>query len=555
MFTAKAGPGQVFRGKVPLPLLVLNQWWKNPLRPALPPLPPPPPGRTWNDWNDEEFWNTDVTISSEYAEIVWFMMPMIELNERITIDPTNPDNMVFDVIPVVDRTGDGVPDPDGMPDRIALCRRVLLIRPDLDISLPESLIASMTDRYRWMQPEPPVVPTPSSPNTFNTFRYMMQNPYQRCDLSVRPQLVPLTSGGSFVSVQTNSIESLHLPENRFAHYGFPVAGGTTMPALALSTEFANPNATSYIAMTNPTFSSFVTPTVTFRDRGFLPSCFMRTKEVTNAAGVMMRMPLLEEIVSADVVAFDVKGFDTSVKQLAHPGADDRWGTPVDDNLDGIPNNASEYGWPGSDDLSLTPSDPGYALQLHQIAISEIPPQANPAEAISGSGAFVDLGWGGKVFNSIHRTSGTPIFLNGLTAAQIANIVNFFPSNLSVLDKVGTSLVPADSLKLAGAHFVDPTVHQVYQPSFDTFTTAYDSDGEELLGRTAIGTIPVGLVWQEGLRRLGIAALTGGPDPIFPLTDAKPPVSGRLPSIQATIRVQDYTAGTLQQISVVHDLNN
>ena len=34
-----------------------------------------------------------------------------------------------------------------------------------------------------------------------------------------------------------------------------------------------------------------------------------------------------------------------------------------------------------------------------------------------------------------------------------------------------------------------------------------------------------------------------------------PLSYRLPSIQATIRVQDFTAGNLQQISVVHDLKN
>jgi hypothetical protein len=545
MFTAKAGQGQVFRGKVPHALLVISHAKK--------------PGNSLPSWNAAQWqtaWNTDVTISSEYAEIVWFMMPLNELN---TIDPSNPDNMVIDVIPGVDRTGDGVPDTDGMPDRIALCRRVLLIRPDLDISLPEILVTSFfgtgstTNRYVWMQPLVPTLGTP------NTFRYMMQNPYQRCDLSVRPQLVPLSSGSSFVSVQTNSIETLHLPENRFAHYGFPVTGGTTLPSLALSTEFANPNAISYIAMTNPIFASFATPTLaTFRDRGFLPSCFMRTKPVINASGAITAVPLLEEVVSADVVAFDVKGFDASVKQLAHRGSDGEWGvafsptggTPLDDNLDGTANNTAEYNWPGSDDLSLTPSDPGYALQLAQIALT-----GAPSRAISGSGAFVDAGWGGKVFNSNHQTSTTPVRLNALTAAHIANIANFFPSNLSVLDKAGTNLLPADSLKLAGAHYSDPTVHQVYQPSFDTFTTAYDFDGEQLLRPTSGTGALIGLVWQEGLRRLGFTIAYGAADPVFPLTDTKPPVSGRLPSIQATIRVQDFTAGNLQQISVLQDLNN
>jgi hypothetical protein len=553
MFTAKAGQGQVFRGKVPHALLVISQS-KNTGNP----LP------SWNAAQWQTAWNTDVTISSEYAEIVWFMMPLNELN---TIDPTNPDNMVFDVIPGVDRTGDGDPDPDGMPDRIALCRRVLLIRPDLDISLPENLISnffgtgSTTNRYVWMQP---LAPDTSNPTTIrNTFSFMMQYPYQRCDLSVRPQLVPLSSGGSFVSVQTNSIETLHLPENRFAHYGFPVTGGTTLPALALSTEFSNPDASHYIAMTNPLFASFVTPPLaTFRDRGFLPSCFMRTKPVTNATGVITAVPLLEEIVSADVVAFDVKGFDASVKQLAHRGADGEWGVafsptggvPLDDNLDGTANNTAEYNWPGSDDLSLTPSDPGYALQLAQIALT-----GAPSRAISGSGAFVDVGWGGKTFNAVHPTGTTPVALNvlwsTLTLPQKANISSFFPSNLSVLDTNGANLFPADSLKLAGAHYSDPTVHQVYQPSFDTYTTAYDFDGEQLLRPTTGTGELIGLVWQEGRRRLGFAAATGAADPVFPLTDTKPPVSGRLPSIQATIRVQDFTAGNLQQISVVQDLNN
>ena len=558
MFTAKAGQGQVFRGKVPWPLLVLNQINKS--RKAVPPIPYTPPA----NWNSNQSWSIDVTISSEYAEIVWFMLP---LNEENTINPSNPDNMVFDVIPGVDRTGDGDPDPDGMPDRIALCRRVLLIRPDLDISLPEDLInnffgaGNTTDRYLWMQPLVPTLGTP------NTFRYMMQNPYQRCDLSVRPNLVSLSSGGNFVSVQTNSIETLHLPENRFAHYGFPVSGGTTLPSLALSTEFSNPNAASYIAMTDPLFSSFVLPAATmtgaptvptFRDRGFLPSCFMRTKPVLDAAGAVTSIvPLLEEIVSADVVAFDVKGFDASVKQLAHPGSDGQWGVALFDDVLGVPDSGAhsltadfrEASWPGSDDLSLTPSDPGFALQLFDIA------QATTAPAISGSGAFVDVGWGGKVFNSNLQRSAAPFKFIELPADQLARIANFFPSNLSVLDKAGVTLLPAVSLKEAGARYTDPTVHQVYQPSFDTYTTAYDFDGEELLGRDASRNIQVGLVWQEGRRRLGFAATTGAADPVFPLTDTKPPVSGRLPSIQATIRVQDFTAGNLQQISVVQDLNN
>ena len=538
MFTAKAKPGQVFRGKVPWALLMINAVNKGGALPS---------GFNWTT-----AWQTDVTISSEYAEIVWFVMPLNELN---SIDPNNPDNMVFDVAPgVVDHNGDGVLDTDGMPDRVALCRRVLLIRPDMNITPTEAMIGTAVQNggsggdYLTMQPSQP------SLSAVNTFRFMMQYPYQRCDLSVRPAPVSLVSGSTFVSVATNSIESLQLPENRFAHYGFPVSSGgvsgTTIPALVLSTEFPStivPPSTSdaYLLMTNPVFANIGmnAALASFRDRGFLPSCFMRTKPVANATGGYSNVPLLEEIVASNVIAFDVKGFDTSVKQLAHPGSDGNWG---------VTNVPAEAGWPGTDDLSLAPSDPGYAIQLVNIAKG-----GAAFEIQSGNGTFVDVGWGSKVYNSIHPDSAGGVSMTGLTAAQLSNIVKFFPSSLSLLDLNATSngLIPATSLYDSGA-YVDTTVHQLYQPAFDTFTTAYEFDGEAL-GRSANG-----LIWQQGRRRFGFSVTQGaldvGNDGIGDDAsdkEATPQIPYRLPSIQATIRVQDATAGTLQQISVVHDLTN
>ena len=104
---------------------------------------------------------------------------------------------------------------------------------------------------------------------------------------------------------------------------------------------------------------------------------------------------------------------------------------------------------------------------------------------------------------------------------------------------------------------------VYQPCFDTFTDAYESDGEfmEFMG------LPAGdasyVAWRDGLRRFGAStALSGlgdqGTDGIGIDENEKEtgaPISYRLPAIQATIRVQDFTAGNLQQISIVHDLKN
>jgi type II secretory pathway pseudopilin PulG len=513
MFTAKAKPGTVFRGKIPQALLVLNA-----INKGLWSLPPPSAG----DWAG--FWNTDVTISSDYAEIVWFMLPLNEFN---SIDITSPDYMVFDVGPS-----------DGMPDRIALCRRVLLIRPDLDVALNSTLVStyfgpgSTTDRYLWMQPL-----EPSTANT-NTFRFMMQYPYQRCDLSVRPQLVS-TGSGSFISAQTNSIESLQIPDNRFAHYGYPVGGeGTNIPQLALSSEYGNANAAAYLTMTNPVYAGILDPTLpNFHDRGFLPSCFMRTKNVAVAGVGLVTKPTLEEILSADVVSFDLQGFDISVKQLGHPGRDGNWGDGTTDK--------TRYGLSGWDDLSLTPSDPGYATWLAKIAL-----QGTTNQVVSGAGAFVDVGWGSKVVNSNHPTSVGPIRLSALTNPQLLNISGFLQSNLSM---TRSDLRVADSAIDSGAFFGSAD-HVSYQPSFDTFTNAYDFDGTGMLKRT-YGTYDFS-VYQGGLLRLGIGVGGAlGDDSIFPFTDTRPPVSAPMPSIQATIRVQDFTAGTLQQISVVHDLNN
>ncbi len=543
MFTAKAKPGQVFRGKVPWALLIIDKMnYERYEKPSPDPTWNPSTANVpnWAGWADA--WSRDVTISSEYAEIVWFMLP---LNENNTIDPSNPNNAVIDLAPGVDLNGDGVPDPDGMPDRVALCRRVLLIRPDLNISAPASLFATnavAAGDYLSMQPLFPNVGSPGSPDTF---RFMMQYPYQRCDLSIRPHTVT-ESGTTFYTSKSNSIEDLQLPENRFAHYCYPIGSfGTTLPQLALTSESG---AAQYLAMTNPVFENIgLTVNSTLRDRGFIPACFLRTKPTANGP-----VPLLEEVVASNVVGFDIKGFDTSVKQLGHPGADGVWG-----------NNGTiaQAGWAGTDDLSLSPSDPGYALQLSLINTT-YPTTPNVNEQPSGYGAYVDAGWGSKLVNATHRQlAGPDVRLS--TSSSLAGVSKYFASSLSLLDLNtdidgngnARGLNRSKFLYESGA-YSDPTLHQSYQPAFDTFTNAYEFDGEALI-RSAQG-----LIWQGGLRRFDFNVPLGLPDPgsdgigdDATERDASPQIPYKLPSIQATIRVQDGRASALQQISVVHDLTN
>ncbi len=202
MFTSKARDGQWFYGRVPLALMKIHSGDTGTI--------------TLQDWV------TDVTIASEYAEIAWFMRPLNEVGMLNNPDPQKANNTdysyspsstpVNDVIPVVDLNGDGIPDPDGMPDRVALCRRVMLIRPDLDVSI--SKLSAVPDDEQLI-----AAPLPVDLNDADSFRYQMRFAYQRTDLSVRKHW---DAANSRFVLKTNSLADLQQPENRFAHYSLPV---------------------------------------------------------------------------------------------------------------------------------------------------------------------------------------------------------------------------------------------------------------------------------------------------------------------------------------------
>ena len=299
MFTSKAEDGEWFRGKVPKALLLISNLNKGI---AVPPM-------SANDWNVA--WETEVSIASRYAEIAWFMRPLqesdpsagapastkypINIQELLPSGYTNPpETAVQDLTPGT---------PDGMPDRIALCRRVLLIRPDLDIS--ESTLTTVAFAGR----DPQLVMKPFAPTgTAASYRYMMRFPYQRCDLSVRP--ITNDFVGTSLTVQTNSLADLQRPENRFSHYVIPLAAlgigagtGTSMPLLALTSEATSSG--NYLGLTNQAYGTLspTSPLVLVRptDRGFIPSCFFRTKitlDSSTPTQVGSAVPTMEEVVGA-----------------------------------------------------------------------------------------------------------------------------------------------------------------------------------------------------------------------------------------------------------------
>ena len=558
MFTSKAKDGDWFQGKVPLALLYINNLNKGLAVPI----------STQAQW--AAAWATDVNIASQYAEIAWFMRPLDAFGgltaQEITggiYGPVPPEIEVIDSERYVDLNGDGVLDPDGMPDKLALCRRVLLVRPDLDISRN----ALTNQAFVGLDPQLTMSPFSWSSVNPNAGRYMMRFAYQRSDVSVRAvrsEFAAFNSATGIMTLQTNSLSDLQLPENRFAHYIRPLPNSsTTLPMLALTSESSSTG--NFLALfdevcgaVSPAFSSVnLTPT----DRGFIPASFFRTQitlDSTNPSRVGASRATLEELVASNVVAFDIKGYDRSVKLLASPGADGGWGTRgVDDDL-ATPlavDDLLEAGWPGTDDLSLSPSDPGYS-RIVALAASASP-------VFAKSGAFVDIDWSRKVINAPHRlASGKQrIGMAGFPSLP-TSIASLWVSNLSGVQLTSTnSIEPSFSFVRSGAvSLLPPSGSPIaYQPCFDTFTDFYESDGQVM--ETVSGMI---VFAREGLIRFGESR-----PPLILVPDlgtdglgnddfekeTSPPIPYFLPAIQATIRVQDYSAGTLQQISVVHDLTN
>lgn len=531
MFTSKARDGQWFYGRVPLALMKIHAANRGNVAPTL----------SFDDWL------TDVTIASEYAEIAWFMRPLNEVgmlngpeaqvtgnNGSYPYAPVS--TPVNDVAPVVDLNGDAVPDPDGMPDRVALCRRVLLIRPDLMISRADVDGSSDPQLY--------AAPMPVDTGDINSFRYQMRFAYQRSDLSVHKDWI----GNRFV-LKTNSLSDLQRPENRFAHFCIPYNDNSnslglvsSLPILALTSE-ADSNG-NYLTMANLAYGSFFQPS---SDRGFVPAAFCRTNLVKSDTNKYTTSHTMEEVVASNVVGFDLRGYDTSAVQLYTPGVDGVWGV----------NGTNTAGDPGSDDLIVGPSDPGYAYELEKASDDPnyLPVQAN-------AGTFVDLSWGVRVLRQLKNSTQSTynLTIDGKT-------LSIWGSSLSGLEP-GTKL-PIESLILSGRF---NNVLGIYQPIYETFTDHYESDGKSQyrLDPTRYawfstdGMVPYGLsasnaIDQRNLKLRpdrGIDGIDNNANLVIDEDaerDTSPPYRYAMPAIQIKIRVQDIPAGTLQELSLVHNL--
>ena len=203
---------------------------------------------------------------------------------------------------------------------------------------------------------------------------------------------------------------------------------------------------------------------------------------------------------------------------------------------GINNLPAEAGWPGTDDLVVGPSDPGYAVMLEKGPI--IP---------ANSGTFVDLSWGTRVLNQLKNASRNTHVLS-------TNNSTVWASALSGLEPITGGTI--DSLVRSGRF---STLFSVNQPVFDTFTDYYEADGNvQLNGISTNGMIPYGgsASSDNSFPDKGIDGIDNNSNGVIDEEaerDTSPPFRYALPAIQIRVRVQDPTAGSLQELAIVHNI--
>jgi prepilin-type N-terminal cleavage/methylation domain-containing protein len=371
--------------------------------------------------------NDPVMIRSKYAEIVYFASPEYEAGLQYV-----------DV------------DANGLPDRLRIHRRVLLIRPDLNITTGA---------------QPPRLPRL---NAGSDWLLGMAALHQQCDLSLRrvsTNGIPDAAG----LVAANSLADLAKPHNRFAHVRVP--GGTvglgneytSMPILALSPPATVLTVVGQTVAPVDASSAVVTPANW--------SGFLRPEFVLSGARIG------EDVLVPSAVGFDLKVFDP----LA----------PVITTSQGV---------------VVSSGDPGF-----RQALSAVPDPPAVSGVIQGD--FVDLmypvlaggslrGWQPRMPDRLTAQDA------GLTRpVELAPLLTPF-SGLVGFGNPANSYQP--SLYRSGKVLVAGNI-QIFQPTWDTFTHHYERDGlQQGLGRWRVADFGTPDAGANGLDNSGGGSETSPP---------------------------------------------
>ncbi len=383
-----------------------------------------------------------VSIASQHAEIAVFAQPLVTSTNNPNRDPHH-------FLNSSDRGAVDFQDTDGFPffpDSLRLHYRVLPIRPDLNLStgnLPGGLIGVV--RWTLSSHQPPGQPSPLCD---------MASAHFQCDLSMRRVFNPNDGlNGTDDYLAANSLDDLVDPANRFAHVQLPLTptNSTTMPLLALGTRleipFFSPDPSISPEPMGTLLDSPISAATPFRvGSGFLHPAFVLLDE---RAG--------EDLLASDVLAFDIKVFDPEVPLLRSLGSDGAYGVAgTDDDQNGTTDDASEFGWAGSDDLVLSPSDPGYATALASGAIDHYGDYVDLAWAHKLVAHGATIGFGNSVWSPFSGYSLANFNTNGARGAYT-----------DALLKSGSVILSSVPANLFEPH--------VLQPCYDTWNSRYEGD--------------------------------------------------------------------------------
>ena len=545
-FTAVAGQGDWFTGKVPR--FVLDQ--KTAEIDGVPYNPSSYPGNPWDP----------IVIRSKYAEIIYFASPEYQ---RATLDTNNQEYV--DVDGDTDLNGDMDPSENGLPDRLKLHRRVLLIRPDLNLANGQ-ITGRLLNGIPMMRPDDwptanTVVNTvkPGLPIAVmnNAWLYGMAGVHQQCDLSLR-RVLSSTTGLPIPLVAANSLADLSKPHNRFGHVRVPSSfiGGagnspTSMPVLALSgpatildatngatvpIDVAPPDTPSAGPVVTPNFlSGFLRPEFVFGDDE------IHLDSSSDAWGLERQG---EDLLSNNALGFDVKVYDSEASFFTT-----------------------------SNNLVVGPNDAGYREALHEAisAASAATTMDSVDQFVTRvQGGFVDLaypvlaggslrGWQTRLLDRRSVAMNAAISTApGVSGNAIDRFYLITPYSAVRGYGAGSNSQNAYQLSMykSGKLLTTGSTIRLFQPTFDTYTLFYDHDGVDQSYVGGVGTVWGGVsatadAGFDGLDDNGGSVGSYFGDDDFRERETLPPFTAHPEAIQVTVRIENPSTRQIRQSSVVH----